>query len=266
MPSCPQCSTEVPLSQRFCGACGTPVPASSEAGTVAMTGAAASARLSRTSTAATERFAPGTILAQRYRVAGRIGRGGMGEVYRAYDLILEQDVALKFLPPGFTSTPSALDRFRGEVRLARQVSHPNVCRVYDIGEIEDAPFLSMEYVDGEDLASLLRRIGRLPADKALDIARRLCAGLSAAHERGVLHRDLKPANIMIDGRGEVLITDFGLAALAGSVAGPEARQGTPAYQAPEQLAGLEATVRSDIYALGLVLYEIFTGRRAFEAG
>jgi serine/threonine-protein kinase len=229
-----------------------------------MTGGSA-ARLTKTSAPEPERFAPGTILAQRYRIAGRIGRGGMGEVYRAYDLILEQEVALKFLPAGFTASPAALDRFRNEVRLARQVSHPNVCRVYDIGEIEDAPFLSMEYVDGEDLASLLRRIGRLPADKALDIARRLCAGLAAAHEKGVLHRDLKPANIMIDGRGEVLITDFGLAAAAGTVDAATARQGTPAYQAPEQLAGREVTPRSDLYALGLVLYEVFTGKRAFEA-
>src|SRR5262249_30991948 len=117
----------------------------------------------------------------------------------------------------------------------------------------------------EDLASLLRRIGRLPSDKALDIARRLCAGLSAAHEKGVLHRDLKPANIMIDGRGQVLITDFGLAALAGTVGTEAARQGTPAYQAPEQLAGREVTIKSDLYGLGLVLYEVFTGRRAFEA-
>src|SRR5207244_614862 len=129
------------------------------------------------------------------------------------------------LPAGFTSNPSALDRFRNEVRLARQVSHPNVCRVYDIGEIEDAPFLTMEYVDGEDMASLLRRIGRLPADKALDIARRLCAGLAAAHEKGVLHRDLKPGNVMLDGRGQVLLTDFGLAGLAGEIAGNEIRSG-----------------------------------------
>jgi serine/threonine-protein kinase len=212
-----------------------------------------------------DRFPPGIILAQRYRIFGRLGKGGMGEVYRAFDLILEQDVALKFLSSDFASRPDALDRFRAEVRLARQVSHPNICRVYDIGQIDDAPFLSMEYVDGEDLASLLRRIGRVPADKALDIAHRLCAGLAAAHEKGVLHRDLKPANIMIDGRGEVLIADFGLAAASGSIEGTEARQGTPAYQAPEQLAGLEATTQSDIYALGLVLYETFTGRRAFEA-
>jgi serine/threonine-protein kinase len=189
----------------------------------------------------------------------------MGEVYEAYDLILGQDVALKFLPAGVAATEGALDRFRHEVRLARQVSHPNVCRVYDIGEVDGLPFLSMEYVDGEDLASLLSRIGRLPPDKALDIARRLCAGLGAAHEKGVLHRDLKPANIMIDGRGKVLITDFGLAAIAGSISPEEARQGTTSYMSPEQLAGREVTVRSDIYALGLVMYEVFTGKRPFQA-
>ena len=189
----------------------------------------------------------------------------MGEVYRAYDNKLEQPVALKFLPAALSQDGAALARFHNEVRTARQVSHANVCRVYDIGEWDGMPFLSMEYVDGEDLASLLRRIGRLPSDKAVEIARRLCAALAAAHEKGVLHRDFKPGNIMIDGRGQVLITDFGLAALAAQVTGPEARYGTPAYMAPEQLAGREATVRSDIYALGLVLYEMFTGRRPFEA-
>ena len=159
-----------------------------------------------------------------------------------------------------------LERLHGEVRIARRVSHPNVCRVYDIGEVDGSPFLSMEYVDGEDLRSLLRRIGRLPPDKAVEIARKLCAGLAASHERGVLHRDLKPANIMIDGRGQVLIMDFGLAALSGELDGTQLRGGTPAYMAPEQLAGQVASVRSDIYALGLVLHEMFTGRRAFEDG
>src|SRR5204862_6052822 len=149
--------------------------------------------------------------------------------------------------------PDSIARFRNEVRLARQVSHPNVCRVYDVGEIDGHFFLSMEYVDGEDLASLLRRIGRLPADKALEIGRRLCAGLAAAHEKGVLHRDLKPGNVMLDGRGHVLLTDFGLAGLAGEIGGAEVRNGTPAYMAPEQLAGEEGTVRSDPYAPRLVL-------------
>jgi hypothetical protein len=226
---------------------------------------AAAASVSSTCAPDIGRFAPGAILVQRYRVVGAIGRGGMGEVYRAFDMVLGQEVALKFLPENLHPTGAVLERFRTEVRLARQVSHSNVCRVYDIGEADGAPFLSMEYVDGEDLASLLRRIGRLPADKALDISRRLCAGLAAAHEKGVLHRDLKPGNIMLDGRGEVRITDFGLAAIAGSVTGEAARQGTPAYMAPEQLAGQEVTTKSDLYALGLVLYEMFTGRRAFEA-
>jgi serine/threonine protein kinase len=151
------------------------------------------------------------------------------------------------------------------VRIARQVSHPNVCRMYDLGEADGCCFLSMEYVDGEDLGSLLRRIGRLPADKALEIARKLCAGLAAAHEKGVLHRDLKPANVMLDGRGQVLLTDFGLAGLAGQIEGAEVRNGTPAYMAPEQLSGLEVTARSDIYSLGMVLYEIFTGKLPFES-
>jgi serine/threonine-protein kinase len=187
----------------------------------------------------------------------------MGEVYRADDLILEQPVALKFLPEAMARDEAAQERFRNEIRVARRVSHPNVCRVYDVGEVEGLSFLSMEYVDGEDLASLLRRIGRLPGDKALEIARQLCAGLAAAHREGVLHRDLKPANIMLDGRGRAVMTDFGLASLAERVEGHEARNGTPAYMAPEQLAGREVTTRSDIYSLGLVLYEIFTGKRAF---
>jgi serine/threonine-protein kinase len=207
---------------------------------------------------------PGTVLAGRYRIVGLIGRGGMGEVYRADDLRLEQPVALKFLPHGLDEDGARLARFYREVRVARQVSHPAVCRVYDVGEAEGHFFLSMELVDGENLASLLRRIGRLPPDKALDIARQLCAGLAAAHEKGVLHRDLKPANVMLDGQGNVRITDFGLAGIAESLRDEDVRSGTPRYMSPEQLQGREVTVRSDVYALGLVLYELYTGRRAFE--
>ncbi|HEV3329727.1 MAG TPA: serine/threonine-protein kinase [Bryobacteraceae bacterium] len=205
------------------------------------------------------RFPPGTVLGQRYRVVSLLGRGGMGEVYRANDLLLAQTVALKFLPVQLTSDESTLARFRNEVRIARQVSHPNVCRVYDIGEAEGSTYLSMEYVDGEDLASLLRRIGRLPPDKALEIARQLCAGLAAAHDKGVVHRDLKPGNIMLDGQGQLRITDFGLAGVAGEV--KDIRSGTPAYLSPEQRSGQEVTARSDIYALGVVLHEVFTGKR-----
>ena len=207
------------------------------------------------------RFEPGTIFQQRYRVIGLLGRGGMGEVYRADDLRLGQPVALKFLPATLKQEAQRLAQFHNEARTARQVSHPNVCRVYDIGEADGQLFLTMEYVDGEDLSSLLRRIGRLPEDKALEIARQLCSGLAAAHERGVIHRDLKPANVMLDGNGKVRIMDFSLAA-TGAVTGIA---GTPAYMAPEQLTGRDVTAKSDIYALGLVLYELFTGKRAFEA-
>ncbi len=222
-------------------------------------------RISHTSLPEDGRFAPGTLLGGRYRILGLLGRGGMGEVYRATDLLLGQAVALKFLPETTSGNPRLLERFFAEVRIARQVSHPNVCRVYDIGEIDGVPFLSMEYIDGEDLASLLTRIGRLPADKALEAARKLCAGLAAAHDCGVIHRDLKPANIMINKRGNVVIMDFGLAAIADELSGAEARNGTPAYMSPEQLRGTGVTARSDIYALGLVFYELFTGKKPFEA-
>lgn len=188
----------------------------------------------------------------------------MGEVYRADDLKLGQPVALKFLPRALSSDPARRERFFAEVRITRQLSHPNICRVYDIAEYEGQHFLSMEYIDGEDLASLLKRIGYLSSEKALDIARQLAAGLAAAHDRGILHRDLKPANIMIDGHGRVRITDFGLAIAADDEAQAKQISGTPAYMAPEQLEGKGATVQSDIYSLGLVLYEVYCGKRTFE--
>ncbi len=227
-------------------------------------GSAVPRHMSRAADAPSDRFHPGQLLADRYRIVGPLGRGGMGEVWRADDLRLGQPVALKFLPEALVHDPERLARFYGEVRVAREIAHPAVCRVHDIGDLEGQPFLSMEYVDGENLAALSRRIGRLPGEKALEIARQVCAGLAAAHDKGILHRDLKPDNIMLDGRGKARLTDFGLAAFAGGVDGHEVRSGTPAYMAPEQLAGREVTVRSDLYALGLVLYELFTGRRAFD--
>jgi hypothetical protein len=210
-------------------------------------------------------FSPGTVLAERYRIVALLGRGGMGEVYRAEDLKLGNVVALKFLPSSLQKDAVALAGFHAEVRNARQVSHPNVCRVYDIGEVNGQHFLTMEYIDGEDLASLLRRIGRLPGDKALETAHQICAGLAAAHDCGLLHRDLKPANIMLDGRGRVRITDFGLALSSDDALGRSETAGTPAYMAPEQIAKGEASVRSDVYSLGLVLYELFTGRLPYQA-
>jgi serine/threonine-protein kinase len=275
---CPSCSKEVPAESRFCLSCGTPITSVSQIPTdiaespqapAAVQAAAPLAspvgRLISSDSIPVGGFTPGMVLADRYRIIGLLGRGGMGEVYRADDLKLGQPVALKFLPKALADDPVRRERFYAEVRIARQVSHPNICRVYDIGELDGRHFLTIEYVDGEDLASLLKRIGRLPGDKAIDVARQLCAGLVAAHDKGVLHRDLKPANVMIDGRGRVRITDFGLAVAAGEEAPSGDASGTPAYMAPEQFAGKGSSVRSDIYALGLVLYELYTGRKAFSA-
>jgi len=189
----------------------------------------------------------------------------MGEVYRADDLTLGQPVALKFLPASVERDPALLERLIGEVRMARTLSHPNLCRVYDVGEDNGRHFLSMEFIDGEDLASLLSRIGHLPMQRGIEVARQICAGLSAAHAEGVLHRDLKPANVMIDGKGRARITDFGLAIAAHDLTDSDAAAGTPAYMAPELRRGRPVTVQSDLYALGLILYELFTGRRAFVA-
>ncbi len=219
---------------------------------------------SHSSAARDGRFIPGELLAGRYRIVNRLGKGGMGEVFRADDLKLGQEVALKFLSEELAVGEELKARFLTEIKLARQIAHPNVCRVYDVGESQGQLFLSMEYVEGQDLASLLKRIGRLPREKAVQIAQQLCAGLAAAHGEGILHRDLKPANVMLDERGRVRITDFGLAGLAEELEGAEVLSGTPAYMSPEQLAGEGVSVRSDIYALGLLLYELFTGRRAFE--
>ncbi len=267
MPDCSTCGNYVPDGSRYCPACGsrqhadqtrlpsppagpddpTRIAATPDAGVSPPAG-----RTDATPRQSPDHYTAGTLLAERYRIVGLLGRGGMGEVYRADDLKLGQPVALKFLPHALDADPGRLMAFMNEVRTTREVSHPNVCRVYDVGEADDRHFLTMEYVDGEDLASLLRRIGRLAADKGLEIARQLCAGLAAVHERGLLHRDLKPANVMIDGRGKVRLTDFGVAASIEAVRAGAGLAGTPAYMAPELLTGGEASVRSDIYALGLV--------------
>jgi len=290
---CSNCGAQVSSNGRFCSSCGEAVDsdtgatvlgdgASLEGATVAPASPVTRKTPSRSSLRAPHtpassnpllssdpigggRFTPGQIIAQRYRVVALAGRGGMGEVYRAEDLTLGQVVALKFLPDTLSQDAAALARFHAEVRTARQVSHPNVCRMFDIGEADGTLFLTMEYVDGEDLASVVRRIGRITPDKATEIARQICAGLAAAHERGVIHRDLKPANVMLDGAGKIRLTDFGLAGIAASIKGADVRAGTPAYMAPEQLAGRAVSSKSDIYSLGLVLYEILTGKRAFEA-
>jgi hypothetical protein len=205
------------------------------------------------------RFAAGTILAGRYRVVALLGRGGMGEVWRADDLKLRQTVALKFLPEALAADPSRLARLVEEVRLARLVSHPSVCRVHDLVEAEGQHFVTMEYVDGEDLRTLLQRVGRLPSERVVDLVAQVCAGLAAAHDGGVLHRDLKPANVLIDGRGRARITDFGLAVTTVAAERQGDVAGTPAYMAPEQRDGRPLTPRTDVYALGHLLREMLTG-------
>jgi serine/threonine protein kinase len=202
----------------------------------------------------------GTVIADRYYIVRHLRSGGMGMVYQADDLVLRVPVALKFLSPGHAGDQHRVELLLNEVRLAREITHPNVCRLFDVGEISGHHFLSMEYVEGEDLASLLHRIGRLPKDKAFTIGLEICNGLEAAHARGILHRDLKPANLMIDANGHAKIMDFGLAILSQSSEEQTLIAGTPEYMAPEQRQG-HASVQTDIYAVGLVLYQLFTGRK-----
>jgi tetratricopeptide (TPR) repeat protein len=206
-------------------------------------------------------FAPGQMFAGRYRMVARIGRGGMGDVWRADDVILQTPVALKLI----TSTANdQAARILNEVRVARQITHPAVCRVFDVGNADGVVFFTMQLVEGEDLAALLRRVGRLPSEKVADIARQLCGGLAAAHAQGVLHRDLKPGNVLIDNHGQVRITDFGIAITQGQPIS-HSLTGTPAYMAPEQRAiGSTLSPQTDIYALGLVLYELLVGQHPFK--
>ncbi len=205
-----------------------------------------------------ESFVSGEVFAGRYRMIARIGRGGMGEVWRADDLVLQTPVALKLI---LSNNPAAKERMVKEVRLARQITHPAVCRVFDVGESNGQVFLTMELVAGEDLSTLLHHVGRLPSEKVSEIGQQLCAGLAAAHAQGVLHRDLKPANILIDDSGGIHITDFGIAILRAESAA-HLPIGTPEYMAPEQLTtGAPLTEQTDLYALGLVLYELITGAR-----
>ena len=258
MTNCPACSLDLDDSATRCSRCGAPL---NDAVTQTAAEIEPERPLSEFGPLGDARFAPGRIFASRYRIVSLLGRGGMGEVYRAEDLKLGQPVALKLMAFQSPRRRDDFQRFAAEVRLARQIAHPNVCRVYDLGEAEGWHYLSMEYVDGETLASLVRRIGPLPPDKVLDFARQLFAGVAAAHDRGVLHRDLKPSNVMVDGRGRIRIMDFGLAISADDV--PRDRAGTPAYMAPEQLTGDRVTERTDLYALGLILYELYAGRALF---
>lgn len=254
--NCPACNSTIPDENKFCPNCGRSLSQEDEPTALDPM---------KLTTPEHGRFQPGQKIGDRYRIVSLLGRGGMGEVYRADDLRLGQSVALKFLPERLAADPKGLDGFKREVRTARGVTHLNVCRIHDIGEADGLAFLSMEYVDGEDLSQVLTRLGRPTKEKAMEITRQLCLAIAAAHEAGVIHRDLKPSNIMIDGRGQVRVMDFGIAGLQKELAGEPGITGTPTYMAPELFKGISASVQTDVYALGLVLYEIFTGKKAFQA-
>ncbi len=272
MNKCPNCSAELKQNEAICSACGKSVADESGETAIKTDGEqdhtptrlkTESQKQIHTTSSGAGRFAIGSVLAGRYQILSLIGKGGMGEVYKAEDLELKQTVALKFLPEELSHNEHLLERFRGEVRNARHVSHENVCRVFDIGETDGLYYLSMEFIEGDDLSQLLNRIGRLPSDKAVEVSRQICMGLNAIHKTGILHRDLKPANIIIDSRGKARITDFGIAGFEADVQG-ESSVGTPAYMSPEQITGKQVTIQSDIYSLGLLMYEIFTGKQGVE--
>jgi serine/threonine protein kinase/Tfp pilus assembly protein PilF len=253
---CPNCNHENPSETRFCGNCGTSL---SPTGDVPV-------QPTRTLLTSMRDLTIGSTFAGRYQVIEELGKGGMGKVYKVLDTKIEEKVALKLLNLEFAPGDKTLDRFRNELKLARKISQRNVCRMYDLSEAEGMPYITMEYVSGEDLKSLIRRIGQFTVGKALFIARQICEGLAEAHRLGVVHRDLKPQNIMIDSEGNVRIMDFGIARSLRTKGITDTGEifGTPEYMAPESLEGKDVDGRTDLYALGIILYEMLTGRVPFE--
>jgi serine/threonine protein kinase/Tfp pilus assembly protein PilF len=251
---CPKCHFENPDDTLFCGKCGTQFPSPE--------------RIEVTETLETpkEELIRGTTLANRYEIIEELGKGGMGRVYRVEDTKLNQEVALKLIKPEIAKDKKTIERFRNELKLARNIRHKNVCGMFDLGEIEGAHFITMEYVRGEDLKSFIHRSGQLTIGTAIRISKQICDGLAEAHRLGVVHRDLKSNNIMIDKDGNVRIMDFGIARSLESkgITGAGVMIGTPEYMSPEQVEGKEVDQRSDIYSLGIILYEMVTGRVPFE--
>ncbi|MGD8540209.1 MAG: protein kinase, partial [Candidatus Aminicenantes bacterium] len=253
---CPKCQYENPSETRFCGNCGASLPSVAEV----------PAAPTRTLLTSMRDLTIGSTFAGRYQVIEELGKGGMGKVYKVLDTKIEEKVALKLLNLEFAPGDKTLDRFRNELKLARKISHRHVCRMYDLSEAEGMPYITMEYVSGEDLKSLIRRIGQFTVGKAVFIARQVCEGLAEAHRLGVVHRDLKPQNIMIDSEGNVRIMDFGIARSLRTKGITDTGEifGTPEYMSPESLEGKEVDRRTDLYALGIILYEMLTGRVPFE--
>ena len=253
---CPKCQADNPDSARFCNSCATPLIPSEEL------------PISHTKTLETpaEELRRGTTFAGRYEIIEELGKGGMGAVYRVEDKKIGQEVALKLIKPEIASDKKTITRFSNELKTARMISHRNVCRMFELMEAEGTHFITMEYVPGEDLKSLIRRVRRLDVGTAISISKQICEGLVEAHRLGVIHRDLKPSNIMIDKEGSARIMDFGIARSlkAEGITGEGVIIGTPEYMSPEQVEAKEVDQRSDIYSLGVILYEMVTGQLPFE--
>jgi len=249
--SCLQCSAELRTANDVCPSCGSDPRLTAEASSPVE----APGRLLD--------FRPGQSFAERFTIIERIGEGGMGVVYKAIDTELDCTVVLKLIRPEYANNPRYVSRFRREVRVTRQITHPNICRIHDIGSSRGVLFLSMEWIEGESLSELLRKTGTLREGRALEVARMIALGLVAAHEHGIIHRDLKPSNVMVGRHGNVYILDFGLAQErdAEELTGKGALLGTPTYMAPEQRRRTRVDARADLYSLGAILYEMLTGQR-----